>query len=126
MVDYYSQDLLDEAATPAHWKEWAALPEEQCHNASCGDTIAIRTTFVDQKLDSVEWHSAGCSLSKAAASVMSQLVVGKTDQEILHIDRQEVQGALDLEYLSPGRIKCVLLFTTCLQKQIQTSWKGAA
>lgn len=118
MGNYYSQELLDEASTPANWREWEADASERCHNASCGDSLAVRAKFSGDHLENVEWFSAGCSLSKAAASVMSQVVTGMTQAEILQIDLRQVQDHLDLEYLSPGRIKCILLFVSCLQRQI--------
>lgn len=119
-MDYYAQVLLDEASTPSNWSEWSIRPEEECHNASCGDSLAVRTTWVaspeGEVLQRVEWHGQGCLLSRASASILSRELTGKTRQVISQCGLPEVLELLNLENISPGRVKCVLLFLQCVQR----------
>ncbi len=119
-MDYYAQALLEEAATPSNWQEWEVSPENMCHNASCGDSMAVKTTWKDGVLQDVFWHGDGCNLSRAAASVMSRVVQGMSRAEIEKIEIVDVQENLHIQDISLGRVKCVLLFIQCLQREIRT------
>lgn len=120
LVDYYAQVLLDEAQTPSNWAEWEASENEQCHNASCGDSLATRVSVVDGLVKGVKWHSAGCTLSRAAASVMSRAVTGMAVEDVLRLSLDDVKKEMSLQSISPGRIKCVLLLLSCIQRQLKT------
>jgi NifU-like protein involved in Fe-S cluster formation len=119
-VDYYAQVLLDEAQTPSNWGEWEATAEEHCHNASCGDTLVVRATIESGVIQSVQWHGSGCTLSRSAASVMSRAVMDQPVASVSQMGILDVQKELNIEHISPGRVKCVLLFLSCLQRQLTT------
>lgn len=124
-MDYYAQVLLDEASTPSNWREWLVQPEEECHNASCGDSLAVQATWVESLngdvLQKVEWHGQGCLLSRASASVLSRELTEKTRSYIAKLGLSEVLELLHLENISPGRVKCVLLFLQCLQRSTRSA-----
>lgn len=119
-MDYYAQVLLDEASTPSNWREWPVQSEEECHNASCGDSLAVQATWVASSngefLQKVEWHGQGCLLSRASASILSRELTGKTRQVISEFGLPEVLELLNLKNISPGRVKCILLFLQCVQR----------
>lgn len=127
-MEYYAQVLLDEAAHPQGWSEWETHPSECCHNASCGDTMAVRARIENGKIVEVEWHGEGCTLSRAAASLVSQYVAGSAVTEVQNIDLEKVKKIIGINQISPGRVKCVLLFVQCLQRQLapQTESKERA
>ncbi|OGY46594.1 MAG: hypothetical protein A2840_02810 [Candidatus Buchananbacteria bacterium RIFCSPHIGHO2_01_FULL_47_11b] len=78
-------------------------------NPYCGDTITlqVRTSRVG-KITQVHWQASGCVISQAAASVFSEMLIGKTINQA-----QKIKPALLLKKLdgalSPNRISCALL-----------------
>jgi nitrogen fixation NifU-like protein len=95
-------------------------------NPLCGDEIGLQVTFDGEGIRDVTFSGRGCSISQASASMMTQLLKGKTRAEIESIRQQfralmlgESSAADDpqlgsLRALSgvarfPARVKCALL-----------------
>src|SRR5262249_30663074 len=96
-------------------------------NPTCGDEVDLRVHLVDGAVADVSYEGMGCSISQASASVLYELMVGRTIQDALsRVDaftamiagRGEVEG--DEELLEdgvafggvaryPARVKCALL-----------------
>lgn len=53
------------------------------YNPTCGDEINLRIVLQDDAdtIESVSWEGDGCSISMAAASVLSQMAVGMSTEE---------------------------------------------
>ena len=86
-------------------------------NPSCGDSIAIDGRVENGKIVALGFESHGCAVNKAAASMVTEAVIGKTLDEILALDKNFVLGLLGLE-LGPNRIKCALLGLMALQQGV--------
>jgi len=101
-------------------------------NPLCGDEIAVHVRFGEDSVDDLKFSGRGCSISQASASMMTQLVKGKTVGEIESLRsrfRDMVMGdtaAADdrrlgsLRALSgvsrfPARVKCALLAWNALE-----------
>lgn len=55
------------------------------YNPTCGDEITVRVTVTcgeNPTVDTVEWNGEGCSISMAAASVLSETAPGMTLSEL--------------------------------------------
>jgi len=100
-------------------------------NPTCGDEVTLRVTLKDvdgeQVVEDVSYDALGCSISQASASVMSDLVIGKTVGEAMKIgdaflelmqskgqaepDEDVLEDAVAFAGVSkyPARIKCALL-----------------
>ena len=100
-------------------------------NPTCGDEVTLRVrlegTGQDAVVQDVSYDALGCSISQAAASVMSDLVIGKRLTEALALqeafvelmqsrghgdpDEDVLQDAVAFAGVSrhPARIKCALL-----------------
>ena len=96
-------------------------------NPTCGDEVDLRVHVVDGTVADLSYEGMGCSISQASASVLYELMVGRTVQDALsRVDaftamiagRGEVEG--DEELLEdgvafagvakyPARVKCALL-----------------
>jgi nitrogen fixation protein NifU and related proteins len=96
-------------------------------NPTCGDEVDLRVHLVDGKVADLSYEGMGCSISQASASVLFELMVGRTVQDALsRVDaftamiagRGEVEG--DEAVLEdgvafagvakyPARVKCALL-----------------
>jgi len=52
-------------------------------NPTCGDEIDLRVHLTDGVVTDVSYEGMGCSISQAAASVLYEVLVGKTVEEAL-------------------------------------------
>lgn len=104
-------------------------------NPLCGDEVALHVKLEGDKLSDVRFSGRGCSISQASASMMTQLVKGKSAEEIGQLrdtfrdlvmgttpaDDSAVTGKLgSLRALGgvsrfPARVKCALLAWNALE-----------
>ena len=102
-------------------------------NPLCGDEIGLQVSFDGDHLRDVKFSGRGCSISQASASMMTQLLKGKTRAEIESIRtrfRDLMLGSSDaseelgpLRALSgvarfPARVKCALLAWNALESAL--------
>ena len=96
-------------------------------NPTCGDEVTIRVRLADSRVVDVSYEGQGCSISQAATSVLTELVVGRTvpdalavQEEFLRLMQSKGEAEPDEEVLQdavafagvsryPSRIKCALL-----------------
>jgi nitrogen fixation protein NifU and related proteins len=124
----YQEIILDHYRTPHH-KGLREPYEAQVHhlNPTCGDEITLRVHLDGDVVADVSYEGQGCSISQASASVMTDLVIGKslTDalgvhEEFLRLmqskgelepDEDVLEDAVAFAGVSryPARIKCALL-----------------
>jgi len=69
---------LSVTAAPAN----AATGQSHQLNPVCGDEVTLRLAVQDGKVAQVAWDGAGCSISMASASVLSELAPGLTVAEL--------------------------------------------
>jgi nitrogen fixation NifU-like protein len=128
----YQDIIMDHAAHPQHYGLREPYDAEKHDiNPTCGDEVTVRVTLKDvggePVVEDVSYKSLGCSISKASASVMTDLVIGKPVSEAMRIGdaflelmRSKGQGEPDEDLLEdavafagvskyPARIKCALL-----------------
>jgi nitrogen fixation NifU-like protein len=102
-------------------------------NPLCGDEIGLQVSFDGDQISDVKFSGRGCSISQASASMMTQLLKGKTRAEIDSIRtrfRDLMLGAAEpseelgpLRALSgvarfPARVKCALLAWNALESAL--------
>ncbi len=128
----YQEIILDHYRSPHHAGLREPYEAEVHHvNPTCGDEITLRV-HVDGEGDAavvsdVSYDAEGCSISQAAASVMTDLVIGQpvgkafaTHEAFLELMQGRGQVEPDEEVLEdgiafagvskfPARIKCALL-----------------
>lgn len=80
----------------------------ELHNPLCGDRIAISGMLNGSTVTQLGHEGAGCVISQAAASLLSDYFLTKTIDEIMHLDAQAICAILGMK-LGPTRLKCALL-----------------
>jgi nitrogen fixation protein NifU and related proteins len=101
--------ILDHSRHPRHQRAIEhpnASAEGQ--NPLCGDELQIDLRIDDGKIAEVSFHGQGCSISQAATSMLTEIVVGKTVEEAAALEGDDVTGLIGIP-LSPVRLKCALL-----------------
>jgi nitrogen fixation protein NifU and related proteins len=128
VTDLYEQIILDHSK---HQKG-AGLREpydaEAHHvNPTCGDEVTVRVALDGGKVRDVSYHGEGCSISRASASVLHELVQGATLEQTLALhdafqamvtgrgqvepDEELLEDAVAFAGVAryPMRVKCALL-----------------
>jgi nitrogen fixation NifU-like protein len=77
-------------------------------NPLCGDKIRMDLNVRDGVIEQVRFSGHGCSISQAAASMLSERIEGKPLEEVRKLTRDDVLEMLGIE-LGPVRLKCALL-----------------
>ena len=123
----YQEMILDHYRRPRN-KGTLENPDAsvEMKNPLCGDEIELQVAFDGDGVSDLRFSGRGCSISQASASMMTQLVKGKTTAEIDAIRKQFRDLMLgdssvaddpqlgSLRSLSgvarfPARVKCALL-----------------
>jgi nitrogen fixation NifU-like protein len=101
--------ILDHARHPRHQKP-IEKPDASAEgqNPLCGDELQIDLRIADGTIADVSFHGQGCSISQAATSMLSEIVVGKTVAEAAALESDDITGLIGIP-LSPVRLKCALL-----------------
>lgn len=87
------------------------------NNPLCGDKIEMTIIFDKDRVKEVKFSSAGCVISQASASLLTDYVKGKSKQELKKIDSKFIIKMLGID-LGLNRIKCALLSLEALHKLI--------
>ena len=128
----YQEIILDHYRNPQNAGLREAFEAEVHHvNPTCGDEITLRAHLEDGAdgpvVADISYDAEGCSISQASASVMTDLVIGKTVDEAMSVHGEflalmQGKGAVepDEDVLEdgiaftgvakfPARVKCALL-----------------
>jgi nitrogen fixation NifU-like protein len=110
MDDMYREVILDHYKHPRH--HGTLDPHDftyEDENPLCGDRLRIDVRLDDQqRVSEVAFSGRGCAISQAAASMLTETIVGKTLDEIKQLSKDDVLDLLGIE-LGPVRLKCALL-----------------
>ncbi|MGP6138619.1 MULTISPECIES: Fe-S cluster assembly sulfur transfer protein SufU [unclassified Jeotgalibaca] len=132
LENLYRQVILDHSSHPRNFGELAdANGKIELNNPTCGDVIQLHVRLVGDHIDEAKFSGHGCSISTASASMMTELVKGKTMAEAKQLIEEFlllVQGQApepshlgDAEVLGgvskfPARIKCATLSWKALER----------
>lgn len=129
----YQEIILDHYKNPHHKGLREPFEAEVHHvNPTCGDEVTLRVHVADgtageKVISDVSYDAVGCSISQAAASVMTDLVIGRSVDEAMEIhgeflalmqgkgsvepDEEVLEDAIAFAGVAkfPSRVKCALL-----------------
>lgn len=106
----YREEILEHYKRPRNWGQMKS-PDRQAedHNPLCGDSLEVMLALDSEgRVEEVRFQGQGCAISQASASMVSDEIVGRSLQEILKMDRQEILDLLGID-ISATRMKCALL-----------------
>ncbi len=80
--ELYQEIILDHAKRP---RNFGALPsparEARGNNPLCGDKLTIYLELADGVVKDVRFEGTGCAISMASASLMTDMVKGKSEED---------------------------------------------
>ena len=124
--DLYRQNILDHYQNP---RNFGTLDQPDISaedsNPLCGDVIRIDLRIKNGVVKDVRFTGKGCSISRAAASMLTEEIRGKTLEEVKRIGKEDVLEMLGIE-LGPVRLKCALLALKTLKVGVYgiRGWPG--
>lgn len=124
--DLYQELILEHSKAPRNYRELAGADcKAEGYNPLCGDRFTVYVRTEGDSIQDIAFQGSGCAISKASASMMTQMVKGKTKEqakELFERFHQTVTGTKngdshDLGKLSvfagvaefPTRVKCATL-----------------
>ncbi|HWG94616.1 MAG TPA: SUF system NifU family Fe-S cluster assembly protein [Mycobacteriales bacterium] len=123
----YQEIILDHYRNPHHKGLRDGDVEVHHVNPTCGDEVTLRVKVAGGVVEDVSYDGAGCSISQASTSVMTDLVIGKPVDEALQVheaflalmqsrgtvepDEDVLEDGVAFAGVSkyPARVKCALL-----------------
>jgi nitrogen fixation protein NifU and related proteins len=81
--ELYQTTILDHNRQPRNFRvPEGANRQAAGHNPLCGDRVAVHVVLEDGVLKDVGFQGAGCAISTASASLMTQAVKGMSSAEV--------------------------------------------
>ncbi len=124
----YQEIILDHYKNPHHAGLREPFEAEVHHvNPTCGDEVTLRVHVSEGVVEDVSYDAVGCSISQASASVLADLVIGKSVADALGVhetfqtlmqgkgqvepDEDVLEDGIAFAGVAkfPARIKCALL-----------------
>ena len=125
ITDLYQEVILDHSKNP---QNFGILNQYTCtaegNNPMCGDSLTVYVNVENNVISDVSFKARGCAISVASASIMSNIIKGKTIEEVdilfekFHrlcmgedIEDDEIETLQVLSGVSkfPTRVKCATM-----------------
>ena len=108
--ELYQEVILDHSRRPRNFGE---LPDAAVRvhgdNPACGDEIHLAVKFdADGGLEDIKFTGRGCAISQASASMLTEMIEGRTVEEIIQLGKDDILETLGIP-ISPARTKCAFL-----------------
>ncbi len=105
----YLEIILDHHENP-HNRH--ALPNADVHgsggNPGCGDLVTVYARLEDGRIAEAAYEGEGCTISQAAASMLTDIITGKTLDEVQAMDYETMVDVMGREIVLP-RVRCATL-----------------
>jgi nitrogen fixation NifU-like protein len=135
--DLYQDVILEHSKTPRNYRQLpAANHKAEGFNPLCGDRFTVYVTVEGGTIRDISFQGSGCAISKASASMMTQILKGKTTEEAKQLFERfhemvtghaRVKEGADMGKLAvfsgvsefPVRVKCASLAWHTLQAALE-------
>lgn len=116
----YSQTVAEHIANPRNVGELEAPSGTgDVTNEACLDRILLTIKIENDQISDAKVKAHGCPPTIAAASVLTELIIGRRVADVASLGRQDVEEAL--EYLPSTKKHCSLLAVDALREAIENS-----
>ena len=141
LSDLYQEVILEHSKAPRNFRRPASANHEaEGYNPLCGDRCTVYIDMAGDKINEIGFQGSGCAISRASASMMTQMVKGKSKAEAVKLFEQfhslvTGKGAAadsgDLDKMAvfggvskfPARVKCATLAWHTLQSALEDEKK---
>lgn len=117
--ELYRQNIMEHYYNPKNKRIiLSATSEGKGKNASCGDLITFYLKIESDKVEDAAFVGIGCAISQAAASMLSDKIIGMKTGDVRAVTPGDIYNMLGVK-ISPGRINCALLGYEALQQALK-------
>ena len=119
MSDLYRDLILDHWKNPHNFgKLKKPTVEIKEANPLCGDDIELQIVVKKEKITDVKFSGEGCALSQAGASILTDILKGKSLSQVKRITEEKFLKIIGIRP-NPARLKCALLSFSAWQKALK-------
>jgi nitrogen fixation protein NifU and related proteins len=108
-MDLYAENILDHFRHP---RNGGMLPDatadHQEFNHACGDSLHLWLTLDGGTVTKIGWKGEGCAISQASMSIVSEEMIGKSEEDVQKLSKNFVYELLGVP-IGPRRFKCALM-----------------
>jgi nitrogen fixation NifU-like protein len=138
LADLYQEVILEHSKAPRNYRKPASANRHaEGYNPLCGDRCSVFLDVEDGAIKDIGFQGSGCAISRASASMMTQILKGKTKAEAAKLfeefhnlvtgDAEAMKNAQELGKLAvfagvskfPARVKCATLAWHTLQSALE-------
>lgn len=117
MNEQYSAIVLDHFANPRN----AGVLEDADGvgvrtNPVCGDTMRLMIRVTDERITAARWQTVGCPAAIATSSIATELIAGRTLDDVLGLTRAQLAAAAG--GLPKSKLHCSVLAADALRAAI--------
>jgi nitrogen fixation protein NifU and related proteins len=142
--ELYQEVILEHSKAPRNFrKPEAANHQADGYNPLCGDRCTVYLDVENDSIRDIGFQGSGCAISRASASMMTQMVKGKSKAEAAKLFEQfhnlvtgkgEAAKADDLGKMAvfagvskfPARVKCATLAWHTLQSALENKHEAVS
>ena len=119
-IDMYAENIMDHFNSPRNKGEVKnADIKHSGFNPFCGDEVEITAKLTSKKeINEIKFSGKGCSISQASASMLTEMIRGKSIEEVKKLSKEDILDMLNIP-IGPVRLKCALLALDTIQEGIQ-------
>src|SRR4030095_15315538 len=125
LSELYQQVILDHNRKPRNFRVIEnADRKQEGFNPLCGDQLVLYVDLEGDVIKDVAFQGSGCAISKAAASMMTAAVKGKTREEasvLFDEFHRMIKGELDTEN-SPNHLGRLSIFSGVREFPARLKW----
>jgi Fe-S iron-sulfur cluster assembly protein, NifU family len=114
----YTEKVMDHFNNPRNVGE---IPDAdgigEVGNAKCGDIMRMYLKIKDNRIEDVKFKTYGCGSAIASSSMATEMIKGKTINEVLEVTNKAVAEALD--GLPPVKMHCSVLAEEAIVAALQ-------
>ena len=115
-MDLYREEILDHYKNPRNFGDLKGFAfKESDRNSSCGDSLEMGVKVKNGKIIEVKFSGIGCAISLASASMLTEMLKGKSLTEAGKIDDAAILKRLGIP-ISLTRQKCATLGVAIWQR----------
>jgi len=81
MRELYQETILDHHRHPRNFKKLESGKSSEGYNPLCGDRITVYVLLDGNVIEDVAFEGSGCAICTASASVMTEMLKGKTTDD---------------------------------------------
>lgn len=126
LAELYQELIIDHGRNPRNFCAMQDAQTLEGFNPLCGDRVTLYLKQNNEKIDAISFQGKGCAISIASTSLMTEVLKGKTLEEVAEIfsgfHQLVTEGVTNNEFILnsklaalsgvsafPARVKCATL-----------------